>query len=104
MKVYNLKVDTSQPISQVLQIQQNQVGLLSVNVTNDGKYIRNLSCTVYDGNTEIDDSLEGSDSFGFKIDAASDARPVKLVAKSTPIICAAQRYLGGDKRTVTRFE
>lgn len=82
MKIYKLNIDTSKPINQVVQMQQNQTGLLSANVTNDGNYIRNLSCTLYDGANEIS-ATDG----GFKVDVGTEPKQVKVVAKSEPIIC-----------------
>lgn len=84
MKVYNLNIDTSQPTNQVVQLQRNQTGMLSVAISNDGKYIRNLSCQLYDGADEISASLSGDNSFGFKADVGAEPKHVKLVAKSTP--------------------
>ena len=85
MKVYNLNIDTSQPTNQVVQLQRNQTGMLSVAISNDGKYIRNLSCQLYDGADEISASLSGDNSFGFKADVGAEPKHVKLVAKSTPL-------------------
>jgi len=85
MKVYNLNIDTSKPTNQVVQMQQNATGLLSANITNDGKYIRNLSCTMYDGANEIS-ATDG----GFKVDVGAEPKHVKIEAKSTPVECSAQ--------------
>ena len=52
MKIYKLDIDVSQPIRKVVQMQQNSAGVLSVIVANNNKYIRNLSCELYDGNTK----------------------------------------------------
>ena len=81
MKIYNLDIDTSKPINQVMQMQQNETGLLKLNVTNDGNSIRNLSCIVYDGETEVP-----STDNGFKIDMGKNEKVVKVEAKSTPIM------------------
>jgi hypothetical protein len=62
-------------------MQQNSTGLLSVDVTNDGKSIRNLSCTIYDGDNEI-----SATNGGFKIDVGNETKAVKIEAKSTPIM------------------
>jgi len=85
MKVYNLNIDTSKPTNQVVQMQQNSTGLLSANITNDGKYIRNLSCMMYDGANEISASTESDNSFGFKVDVGAEPKHIKIEAKSTPI-------------------
>jgi hypothetical protein len=82
MKVYNLNIDTSKPVNQVMQMQQNSTGLLKLNVTNDGKSIRDLSCMVYDGETEVP-----STDNGFKIDMGKNDKVVKIEAKSEPIMC-----------------
>lgn len=82
MKVYNLNIDTSKPVNQVIQMQRNDTGLLSANVTNDGKYIRNLSCTLYDGDNEI-----SATNGGFKVVVGNTTKVVKIEAKSTPIMC-----------------
>lgn len=80
MKLYKLNIDTSKPTNQVVQMQQNQRGLLSVNMTNNGKYIRNLSCTLYDGANEI-----SATNGGFKVDVGAEPKSVKVVAKSEPM-------------------
>lgn len=82
MKVYNLNIDTSKPVNQVIQMQQNSTGLLKLNVTNDGKSISNLSCSVYDGKTEVP-----STDNGFKINMGKNEKVVKIEAKSEPIMC-----------------
>lgn len=82
MKIYNLDIDTSKPINKVVQMQQNESGLLKLNVTNDGKSIRNLSCTIYDGDNEI-----SATNGGFKIDVGNETKVVKVEAKSEPITC-----------------
>lgn len=85
MKVYKLNIDTSKPTNQVVQMQQGATGLLSANITNDGKYIRNLSCTIYDGDNEISATTSADASFGFKVDVGAEPKHVKVVAKSTPM-------------------
>jgi len=82
MKIYKLDIDTSKPIRKVVQMQQNSEGALSVNISNDGKYIRNLSCTVYDGENEI----SATTTNGYKIDVGTENKAIKVVAKSEPII------------------
>lgn len=95
MKVYNLNIDTSKPVNQVMQMQQNSTGLLKLNVTNDGKSISNLSCIVYDGETEVP-----STGNGFKIDMGKNEKVVKIEAKSEAIVCTFQKLVqnGSDKR------
>ncbi len=85
MKVYNLNIDTSKPANQVVQMQQNATGMLSVAISNDGKYIRNLSCQMYDGANEIEATTSADNSFGFKVDVGAEPKHVKVVAKSTPM-------------------
>lgn len=80
MKIYKLDIDTSKPTRQVVAMQQNSTGMLSVDVTNDGKYIRNLSCSLYDGDNEISATTEN----GYKIDVGGETKAVKFVAKSVP--------------------
>lgn len=82
MKIYNLNIDTSKPTNQVVQMQQGTTGMLSVNVTNDGKYIRNLSCTLYDGTNEIEATTSADTSFGFKVEVGTEPKHVKVEAKS----------------------
>lgn len=84
MKIYNLTLDTSKPINKIVQMQQNSEGVLSVSVANDGKYIRNLSCQMFDGEDEISAIADGDNSFGYKIDVGDTPKAVKVVAKSTP--------------------
>lgn len=86
MKIYKLDIDTSKPIRKVMQMQQNSTGLLSVDVTNDGKYIRNLSCSVYDGENEI----SATTANGYKIDVGTGNKAIKVVTKSEPIISMNQ--------------
>jgi hypothetical protein len=85
MKIYKLNIDTSKPVNQVMQMQQNTTGVLSVAISNNGQYIRNLSCSMYDGSSEISAISEGDNSFGFKVDVGAEPKHVKAVAKSTPI-------------------
>ena len=100
MKVYNLNIDTSKPVNQVMQMQQNSTGLLKLNVTNDGKSISNLSCIVYDGETEVP-----STGNGFKIDMGKNEKIVKIEAKSESIVCTFQKLVqnGSDKRPSQEF-
>ena len=100
MKIYNLNIDTSKPVNQVMQMQQNSTGLLKLNVTNDGKSIRNLSCSVYDGETEVP-----STDNGFKIDMGKNDKVVKVVAKSEAIVCTFQKLVknGSDRHTSQVF-
>ena len=84
MKVYNLNIDTSKPTNQVVQMQQNASGMLSVSISNDGAYIRNLSCQMYDGDNEIEATISADESFGFKVDVGTEPKHVKVVAKSEP--------------------
>ncbi len=85
MKVYNLNIDTSKPTNQVVQMQQNATGMLSVAISNDGAYIRNLSCQMYDGDNEIEATTSADASFGFKVDVGTEPKHVKVIAKSTPM-------------------
>lgn len=99
MKVYNLNIDTSKPTNQVVQMQQGATGLLNANVTNDGKYIRNLSCTLYDGANEIEATTSADNSFGFKVDVGTEPKHVKIEAKSEPIMCEWEDVIPvGNKR------
>ena len=85
MKIYKLDVNVAKPVSKVVQMQQNSAGVLSVDVSNDGKYIRNLSCALYDGGAEAS-ALSGGDNFvGFKLDVGAQPKHVKIVAKSEPL-------------------
>ena len=61
-------------------MQQGATGLLSATVTNNGKYIRNLSCTLHDGDNEI-----STTNGGFKVEVGAEPKRVKVVAKSEPI-------------------
>ena len=90
MKIYKLDMDTAQPTRQVVVMQQNSLGLLSVDVERNDWPIRNLSCTLLDGDNEISACLSGESGAGFKLDVGEDVKAVKLVAKSTPIECSAQ--------------
>ena len=89
MKIYKLDIDTSKPIRKVVQMQQNATGALSVDVKNDGWPIRNLSCALYDGETELSAYSELSTGAGYKIDMGDETKIVKLTAKSTPIECSS---------------
>lgn len=90
MKIYKLDVNTAQPTRQVVVMQQNSTGLLSVDVERNDWPLRNLSCTLLDGDAEISACLSGESGAGFKLDVGEDAKVVKLVAQSTPIECSAQ--------------
>ncbi len=89
MKIYKLDIDSAQPSRQVVTMQQNSTGLLSVDVKRNDWPIRNLSCALYDGDTEISSCLSGESGAGFKLDVGEDAKVIKLVAQSTPIECSA---------------
>jgi len=95
MKIYNLNIDTSKPVNKVMQMQSNSTGLLKLNVTNDGKSIRNLTTKVYDGETEVP-----STDNGFKIDMGKNEKVVKIEAKSEAIVCTFQKLVqnGSDRR------
>lgn len=93
MKIYKLDIDTSKPIRKVVQMQQNATGALSVDVSNDGKYIRNLSCALYDGDTELSAYATTDVGAGYKVDVGADTKVVKFTAKSTPIESVAQTIL-----------
>jgi len=93
MKIYKLDIDTSKPIRKVVQMQQNATGALSVEVTNNGWPIRNLSCALYDGETELSAYAELSSGAGYKIDVGDETKVVKFTAKSIPIECSAQYTL-----------
>lgn len=58
--------------------------MLSANFSNDGKYIRNLSCTLYDNGNEVSAIAEGDNSFGYKIQMTGETKAVKLVATAKP--------------------
>ena len=89
MKIYKLDIDTSKPIRKVVQMQQNSTGALSVDVSNDGWPIRNLSCALYDGETELSAYAELSTGAGYKIDVGADTKVVKFTAKSVLTECSA---------------
>ena len=93
MKIYKLDIDTSKPIRQVVQMQQNSTGALSVDVSNDGKYIRNLSCTIYDGGTELSAYTTTDVGAGYKVDVGTEPKYVKVVAKSTPMESTKQEIV-----------
>ena len=93
MKIYKLDIDTSKPIRKVIQMQQNSTGALSVAVSNDGKYIRNLSCALYEGDTELSSYATTDNGVGFKIDMGDETKVVKFTAKSEPVECSAQYIL-----------
>lgn len=90
MKIYKLDIDTSKPIRKVVQMQQNATGALSVEVTNAGRPIRNLSCALYDGETALSAYAELSSGDGYKIYIGDTPKVVKFTAKSTPIESVAQ--------------
>lgn len=99
MKIYKLDIDTSKPIRKVVQMQQNATGALSVDVKNDGWLIRNLSCALYEGDTELSAYDEPSTGAGFKIDMGTDTKVVKFTAKSMPVECSAQYILSAPAGT-----
>lgn len=84
MKIYKLDIDASKPIRKVVQMQQNATGALSVDVTNDGKYIRNLSCALYEGGAELSAYATTDGGAGYKIDMGDETKVVKFTAKSVP--------------------
>ena len=102
MKIYKLDIDTSKPIRKVVQMQQNSTGALSIDVTNDGWPIRNLSCALYEGDTELSAYAELSTGAGYKIGMGADTKVVKFTAKSTPVECSAQYVLSVSGATRTQ--
>lgn len=88
MKIYKLDIDAAQPTNQVVQMQQNTVGVLSVNVTKNGNYIHNLSCQMFDGETEISACSAGDK--GFKLDIGDTPKHYTVKATATPIESVAQ--------------
>lgn len=104
MKIYKLDIDTSKPIRKVVQMQQNATGALSVDVTNDGWPIRNLSCALYEGDTQLSAYDEPSSGAGYKIDMGTDTKVVKFTAKSEPVECSAEYIVkNGTTRLQGRF-
>lgn len=103
MKIYKLDIDTSKPIRKVVQMQQNATGALSVEVTNDGWPIRNISCALYEGDTELSAYAELSSGAGYKIDVGDETKVVKFTAKSTPLESVAQRATGGSGSAIKSF-
>ena len=91
MKIYKLDIDAAQPTNQVVQMQQNTTGILNVNVTKNGEYIRNLSCQMFDGDTEI-----SGDDNGFKLDIGDTPKHYTVKATATPVECSATTYVGGS--------
>lgn len=87
MKIYKLDIDAAQPTNQVVQMQQNTAGVLSVNVTKNGNYIRNLSCQMFDGETEISACSAGDN--GFKLDIGDTPKHYMVKATATPYECSA---------------
>ena len=86
MKIYKLDIDVSKPTRQVMQMQQNSEGVISVDVTNDGKHIRNLSCSLYDGDTQVS-AIAGN---GFKVNVGGETKEINIKADATPIDSAYQ--------------
>lgn len=85
MKIYKLDVNVAQPINKVVQMQQNSTGVLSIDVTNNGKYIRNLSCQMFDGEVEIP-----ADDKGFKLDIGDAPKHYMVKATATPVECSEE--------------
>ena len=99
MKIYKLDIDAAQPANQVVQMQQNTTGVLSVNVTKNGDYIRNLSCQMFDGDTEI-----SGDDNGFKLDIGDTPKHYTVKATATPVECSAQYMVkNGTTRLGPKF-
>ena len=99
MKIYKLDIDPTQPSNQIIQMQQNAAGVLSVNVTKGGESIRNLSCQVFDGENEIPACAAGEDAF--KLDVGDTPKHYTVKATATPNECSAEYYTGGTGRTQT---
>ncbi len=102
MKIYKLDIDTSKPIRKVVQMQQNSTGALSIDVTNDGWPIRNLSCALYEGGTELSAYAELSTGAGYKIDMSDETKVVKFTAKSVPIESVAQTILSATGQPASK--
>lgn len=97
MKIYKLDIDAAQPTNQVVQMQQNTAGVLSVNVTKNGNYIRNLSCQMFDGETEISACSAGDK--GFKLDIGDTPKYYTVKATATPYECSAEYILSAPEGT-----
>lgn len=101
MKIYKLDIDTAQPVNQIVQMQQNTAGVLSVDVTRNGEYIRNLSCQIFDGETEIPACSAGDK--GFKLDIGDTPKYYTVKATATPIESVAQYIVkNGTNRLGTK--
>ena len=83
-------------------MQQNSTGALSVDVSNDGKYIRNLSCALYDGDTELSAYTTTDVGAGYKVDVGADTKVVKFTAKSVPTESVAQTILSASGQVASK--
>ena len=104
MKTYNLNVNTAKPISQIVQMQKNATGMLNVTVANDGKYVRNMTCKVYDGATEISPVSESGSTYSFALDIGAETKNLKVVATATPLESTQEyieSYTPGGKRNIS---
>ena len=68
MKIYKLDIDVAKPINKIVAMQQNATGMLVVTVTKDGGYLRNATCSVYDGENEIEPYYIEDNHYWFKVD------------------------------------
>lgn len=85
MKIYKLDVNVAQPINKVVQMQQNSTGVLSIDMSNNGEYIRNLSCQMFDGEVEIPVNDKG-----FKLDIGNAPKHYMVKATATPVECTEE--------------
>lgn len=98
MKIYKLDIDASKPIRKVMQMQQNSEGVLSVHVSNDGKYIHNLSCAMYEDGNEISAIADNT----YKLNIGETPHTVKITAKSTPIESIEKYIVSYNSGSVTK--
>jgi len=102
MKVYKQDIDVSKPTRQVKKMQQNTTGVLSVNVTNDGWIIHNLSCQLFDGENEISACVQGDYGAAFKIEVGDTDKAVMVKAKATPIESVASYFASSGSGSATK--
>lgn len=92
MKIYRLDIDVAKPINKMVAMQQNTTGMLVVTVTKDGGYLRNATCSVYDGENEIEPYYIEDNHFWFKVDVGIQKKNLTIKASSVPLT-STEKYL-----------
>ena len=87
MKIYNLDIETSEPITQRIAVPKDcdKYGLV-VSSTTNGHATKNLSCTIYDGDETLTPSktLDDGSQLFIMSSIGNSSRNIKVSVSATP--------------------